>query len=253
MQVREEGGTSTFVLLLASLYQAQPSHPPPPPSLCTFLSALDAFCLLEVYEYLSALALDTDPTFDTTPTAASTQHSAAAVLEEDKMAAMRQAHENAKGLPLVTNPPRKEGPPVRPRDLCVVADHMFQGLGKQLRLCGVDARVLPSDASSYELVKVSISEERIILTSGKSFYWARNRVPEHLCYFVAAKKPMDQVKEVLEYYNVRVTADDIMSRCQVGLSGTTMRGGTRLCGRRGRSEVGGGAEGGCVGGGAGWG
>ena len=239
MQVRVERGTSIFILLRASLYLAQPSHTPsPPPS----LSALDAFCLLQVYDYLSALALDADPAFDTTPTAASTQHSAAAVLEEDKMATMRQARENAKGLPLVTNPPQKEGPPVRPRDLRVVADHMFQGLGKQLRLCGVDARVLPSDASSYELVKVSISEERIILTSGKSFYWARNHVPEHLCYFVAAKKPMDQVKEVLEYYNVRVTADDIMSRCQVGPSGTAMRGGAMLCGRRGRSEVGGGAE-----------
>ena len=169
-----------------------------------------------MYDYLTTLALAADPNFDTAPTAASTRQSAAAVLEEDKMAAMRQAHENAKGLPLPTNPPKKAGPPLRPRDLRVVADFMFQGLGKQLRLCGIDARVLPSDASSYELVRISISEGRIILTSGKAFYWARNHAPEHLCYFVAAKKPMDQVKEVLEYYNVCVTADDIMSRCQVG-------------------------------------
>lgn len=131
------------------------------------------------------------------------------------MAAMRQAHEIAKGSPLPTNPPRKGGSPVSPGDLRVVADFMFQGLGKQLRLCGVDSRVLPNDASSYELVKICISEDRIVLTSGKAFYWTRNHVPEHLCYFVTMKKPMDQVKEVLEYYNVRVTADDIMSRCQV--------------------------------------
>lgn len=177
--------------------------------------ALDAFCLLELYDYLSALALAADPKFDTSPTSPSTRKSASAVLEEDKMAAMRQAQESAKGLPLPTNPPRKVGAPIRPRDLHVVADFMFQGLGKQLRLCGVDSKVLSNDASSYELVKISIRENRVILTSGKAFYWTRNHVPEHLCYFVTMKKPMDQVKEVLEYYNVRVTAEDIMSRCQV--------------------------------------
>ena len=161
-----------------------------------------------------------DPNFDPAPTGPSTQKSVSAVFEEEKEAALRQAQAQANGKPLVTNPPKKAGPQIRPKDLRIIADTMFQGLGRHLRICGVDAKMLSNNSSTYELVKTSIAENRVILTSGKAFFWARNNVPDHLCYHVHSKKPSDQVREVLEYYDVKLTENDILSRCQVSVFGS---------------------------------
>jgi hypothetical protein len=183
-------------------------------------AALDAYCLLEVYHYLREEARAVDPNFDPAPTGPSTQKSVSAVFEEEKEAALRQAQAQANGKPLVTNPPKKAGPQIRPKDLRIIADTMFQGLGRHLRICGVDAKMLSNNSSTYELVKTSIAENRVILTSGKAFFWARNNVPDHLCYHVHSKKPSDQVREVLEYYDVKLTENDILSRCQVSVFGS---------------------------------
>ena len=177
--------------------------------------------MLEVYGYLKDEAISVDPNFDPAPTGPSTRKSVCAVFEEEKEEALRRVQAMANGKPLVTNPPKKPGPSIRPRDLRVLADLMFQGLGRHLRVCGVDAKILTNDCSSYDLVKRSIEENRVILTSGKAFFWARNNVPDHLCYHVNSKRPSDQVREVLDYFNVKVTEDDILSRCQVSGCGYT--------------------------------
>lgn len=43
----------------------------------------------------------------------------------------------------------------------------------------------------------------------------RSQVPEGMCMCVPAGTAKEQVAEVLRYYNVRVTPEDIFSRCQV--------------------------------------
>ena len=178
-----------------------------------YFVALDAYCLLEIYEFLCKKVVAVDPKFDLEPTLDSTRKSASAVIEEEVDMAYREVcHVRLRSS---SNPPKLLGPPTKPKDLSIIVDYMFQGLGRQLRVCGVDMAILSNEQSRCKMVKIAIRENRIILTSGKSFFWARNQVPDQLCYHVMTKKPQDQVKEVLEYFNVQVTKHDIFSRCQV--------------------------------------
>ena len=53
------------------------------------------------------------------------------------------------------NPPKRTGPKMSPKDIKLVVDTMLQGLGKQLRSCGADVRILDTDKHHYDAIKVS--------------------------------------------------------------------------------------------------
>lgn len=53
------------------------------------------------------------------------------------------------------NPPKRTGPKIRPKDIRLVVDTMLQGLGRQLRSCGMDVLILTNDKHHYDAIKVS--------------------------------------------------------------------------------------------------
>lgn len=52
--------------------------------------------------------------------------------------------------------PVQGGEPISVRSLSVVVDTMLQGLGRQLRCCGVDVKILSTGTSHDEAAKVNI-------------------------------------------------------------------------------------------------
>ena len=54
------------------------------------------------------------------------------------------------------NHPLFKGPPRRATSLKVVCDTMLQGLGRQLRLCGVDTRILNNSEDHSSAIMVCL-------------------------------------------------------------------------------------------------
>ncbi|GFO49630.1 exonuclease mut-7 homolog isoform x1 [Plakobranchus ocellatus] len=117
-----------------------------------------------------------------------------------------------------TSPPSASPPtqPIRPQQLRVVCDNMLQGLGSQLRTCGVDTAILGPNSRHTEAVEVSKREDRIILTTGKIFDQIRASVHSGMCLRVPHNIPgRDQCVFVLKHFRVNVQKEDIFSRCAV--------------------------------------
>eukprot|EP00118_Oscarella_pearsei_P008417 m.43156 g.43156 ORF g.43156 m.43156 type:complete len:895 (+) comp33420_c0_seq3:117-2801(+) len=169
-------------------------------------AALDAHCLLDVYKVLCKKA---------------EQLSSELKKDVNVEPELRKGRTKG-GLPLklpdcldICNPPPREGPSIRPRDFQVVVDNMLQGLGKQLRSCGVDTLIVTEKEDHQRAVKAAKTEGRIILTSGVPFLTLRVQVPFGMCYHVEMATAREQVVSVLSHFKVKVTKDDIFSRCQV--------------------------------------
>jgi len=92
---------------------------------------------------------------------------------------------------------------------------MLQGLGKTLRCCGVDTITLQNGERHMKAVELCIQENRVILTVGKPFYQMRGCVPQEMCMSVPVGCVEDQLSAIFKRYNIRVTAKDLFSRCQV--------------------------------------
>ena len=69
----------------------------------------------------------------------------------------------------VSNPPKVTGAPMSVADFNVVVDTMLQGLGKQLRSCGVDVKILATADSHDKAAEIARKDNRVILTSGMPF------------------------------------------------------------------------------------
>ena len=48
-----------------------------------------------------------------------------------------------------------QGPALRPSEVAVVCDNMLQGLGRYLRACGIDVKILSNDDDHDVAAKVS--------------------------------------------------------------------------------------------------
>jgi len=106
-------------------------------------------------------------------------------------------------------------PYLRPKDLRVVCDTMLQGLGRQLRLCGVDVSILDSGQPHDDAARIAMEEDRIILTCGKTVEMLSKHVPPGHCLQIENTQAKLQCLQVMHHFNVRVTSSDIFSRCQV--------------------------------------
>ena len=92
---------------------------------------------------------------------------------------------------------------------------MLQGLGRQLRLCGVDVRILGNADDHDVAAKVALDDQRVILTCGKTFDRLKKFVPPGRCVNVNPAQAKLQCLQVLQHFNVRVDPTDIFSRCQL--------------------------------------
>ncbi|EFN66105.1 Probable exonuclease mut-7-like protein [Camponotus floridanus] len=99
----------------------------------------------------------------------------------------------------------------------VVCDSMLGGLSSKLRMCGVDCVHVLFDQGGDDSAKLAMRENRILLTRNKNYERFKQYLPlfEENCYRVMADTPDNQLREVLRYFGVIVTQNDIFSRCQI--------------------------------------
>jgi uncharacterized protein with PIN domain len=92
---------------------------------------------------------------------------------------------------------------------------MLQGLGKNLRRCGVDTAILENRMDHMECVRYAQDEQRYILTKGNVFNKLYGYVPIGHCLKIHSDNVDEQLKEFIDYYKVNVTKGDVFSVCQV--------------------------------------
>lgn len=90
-----------------------------------------------------------------------------------------------------------------------LADENVGKLGKWLRILGYDAAYY-SPASDAELAGRAIKEKRIILTRDHDFL--ERNLSQH-CLLLESTNPIEQLKQVIDTFNLTPTKDKIFSRC----------------------------------------
>lgn len=181
-------------------------------------AALDAYVLLEVYDELISQAQKLKMNIDLEPPVSMKWMKPS---KSDKLKAKARGQK----FTFKDNSPRnkqctaprgdKPAPALPPGQLRVVVDSMLQGLGRQLRSCGVDVYILENYEDHDHTVEISKTQNRIVLTNGNPYVMVRSHVGEHMCYCVQSVTAREQVMEVMEHFGIRVKPEDIFSRCQV--------------------------------------
>ncbi|RWS16936.1 exonuclease mut-7-like protein [Dinothrombium tinctorium] len=95
-----------------------------------------------------------------------------------------------------------------------IADTMLQGLGRNLRICGADVRILHINDRDMEVVEFAQSTGSVILTSGHRFHYLKRHVPAGKCCNVPnGICSYDQLKIIVRRFNLRLSKEDLLSRC----------------------------------------
>ncbi|XP_076171130.1 exonuclease mut-7 homolog isoform X2 [Ptiloglossa arizonensis] len=97
----------------------------------------------------------------------------------------------------------------------VVCDSMLGRLTSKLRICGCDCIHIASDQYGERSVRIAKKENRVFLTRRKEYLKFSHYLPLGNNYLILADIPDDQLREVLNYFEVLVTKRDIFSRCRV--------------------------------------
>ncbi|XP_023687613.1 exonuclease mut-7 homolog [Paramormyrops kingsleyae] len=182
-------------------------------------AANDAYCLLDVY-----LALSQDPARYSLPAnlccapagQAGNCKEAKKLKEKRKQARPPRVTPGDPGAAGGVLPSAVQlGPPMEPRQLRVVCDNMLQGLGRYLRCLGVDVLMLENTDDHRVAAKLARAEGRVILTCGQPYQTLKSQVGEGRCLLLdCSEKARDQAVRVLRHFRIRLTPDDIFSRCQ---------------------------------------
>ncbi|XP_038070951.1 exonuclease mut-7 homolog isoform X2 [Patiria miniata] len=174
-------------------------------------AALDAYCLLEIYTFLKTKVSDAWLDIDMEPTYCSKTPKQPKSKTKERKPPKKKA--TLHGFKSVI---QDSSQPLRPGDLSVVCDTMLQGLGRQLRACGVDVKILETSDEHDEAARIAFKDGRVILTSGTPYQTLKSQVGEGKCLAVDTKcNARQQTVHVFEHFNVRVRQEDVFSRCQV--------------------------------------
>ncbi len=93
-----------------------------------------------------------------------------------------------------------------------IADCMLGKLAKWLRMLGHDTLYI-NGADDDELVRIAVREDRILLTRDRRL--CDRRMVRMRCVFVNWGSTAAQVRQVFEYWNMRVSEDSLFTRCTV--------------------------------------
>ncbi|XP_018304800.1 exonuclease mut-7 homolog isoform X2 [Mycetomoellerius zeteki] len=97
----------------------------------------------------------------------------------------------------------------------VVCDSMLGGLSSKLRMCGIDCIHVLFDQGGDDSARLAMRENRILLTRNKNYEKFKQYLPLENCYRIMADTADNQLCEVLNYFGIVVTQNDIFSRCQI--------------------------------------
>ncbi|XP_008191355.1 exonuclease mut-7 homolog [Tribolium castaneum] len=174
-------------------------------------AALDAYCLIEVYDVIKGCCEKAEFPFDETCYNLMTNEKA------PKKKAKKPVQKKPKPLQAdeeIAQPPSPHSSQVPAASIKVVCDTMLQGLGKNLRRCGIDTAILENYMDHMECVRYAQDEQRYILTKGNVFNKLYGYVPLGHCLRVNSDNVDEQLKEFVDYYKVNVTVNDVFSVCQ---------------------------------------
>ncbi|KAI4470635.1 5' exonuclease domain-containing protein [Holotrichia oblita] len=172
-------------------------------------AALDAYCLIQVYDVLKSCSETVGFPFD------DTCYNLMSTTKFKKKKSKTLSKSKSKDVIKVNpQPPSPHYEPVPADKISFVCDTMLQGLGKSLRRCGIDSAILENNADHKECVRHYQDERRYILTRGQIFNMLMGYVPAGHCFNVQSDDIDEQLKLVLDYFNINVTKDHVFSRCQ---------------------------------------
>ncbi|XP_071443856.1 exonuclease mut-7 homolog isoform X2 [Hetaerina americana] len=181
-------------------------------------AALDAYCLLEVYDFLKKSSIEQNIVFEEAVSSSMKDHKSSHEKQrkgKGKGKKIRKPFDPMTFLNAQNVEPISELPPVSASSIKMVCDTMVQGLGRKLRSIGVDSWVLQATDNPDTCIKVSQRDRRVILTRGSNYKRYLRYVAPEFCYAVQNDQLEDQIKEVVRHFNIVVREEDIFSRCQV--------------------------------------
>lgn len=165
-------------------------------------AALDARCLIDIYNYLNAKAqeLDIDDWINMKPKAPQAKS------------------KNSKKMKMVASgsknffPVESKQRAVAAKEFHVVCDAMLQGLAKKLRLCGVDAIALENGQSSDDCIEFFEKDKRVVLSRGAAYQRLSKFIPSGYVYHVESERAEEQLVEVTQAFKVTLEPDDVVTR-----------------------------------------
>lgn len=100
-------------------------------------------------------------------------------------------------------------------DCKFLCDTMLAGLGKQLRKYGIDTVILENgERPSAKLQGQTFVKDELSIVTRPSKY--RQFLKYGVVYGVKSDNVKEQLAEVLDFFNIEVTENDIFTRCMVG-------------------------------------
>ncbi|KAK7083667.1 hypothetical protein SK128_013603, partial [Halocaridina rubra] len=141
-----------------------------------FYAALDARCLIEIYQYLNEKAelLEIRDWRGIKPKAPS---------KDLKKSTGKKMEISASNVTLLDT----KQSPILARDSRFVCDTMLQGLAKKLRLCGVDAIALENGQSSDECIPYFEKDMRVVLSRGSAYVRLSRYIPAEYLFHVQSE------------------------------------------------------------------
>ncbi|KAG7169011.1 Exonuclease mut-7-like, partial [Homarus americanus] len=167
-------------------------------------AALDVRCLLDVYAYLNQQAQDLN-----IPNWKDIKHKVV-VKPKTKTKPTKSFPVSEANTP--QNDTRGKNP-VNAADFQVICDTMVQGLAKQLRSCGIDAKALDNGESCDRCIEYFEKEKRVVLTRGGSYRRLLKYIPAEYVYNVQSEVGREQLAEVIKAFNIKVTVSNVFARC----------------------------------------
>lgn len=173
-----------------------------------YYAGLDAYCLIQVYDVIKECFGRVNCSFDDLCYSL-VQHE-----KSPRKKTKKNHHRRKNADDDMVQPPSPHIESVEAHEIKVVCDTMLQGLGKNLRRCGIDTVILENDQDHKECARYAIDEKRYILTKKGPFKVLNGYVPAGHCLNVNSNHVDEQLQEVLDFYKVKVTKDHVFSRCQ---------------------------------------
>jgi len=181
-------------------------------------AALDAYCLVEIYDRIYEAVSENDSLqkqFNIMEKNLKRNDNKPPKPSKKKKKVDQLLSDENKNKNDVAIPDAVIGTPIEPPELRVVCDNMLEGLCKQLRKLGVDAVTITGGDHWEKCGAIAQNENRIILTRSSRQRCFSDFVPGGRCYAVRGDRATDQMAEVVQHFHVRQTDEYIFSRCML--------------------------------------
>lgn len=188
-----------------------------------YYAALDAYCLLEIYNVIQVALQQINIDITDFITTMKTQLNSSLMIKKSKKPKPPQ-----KDRRIQKRVEKEEGrmtaamefannclPYVSAKDIKFVCSHMLEGLGRALRKIGIDTEILTKNDYFDDCAKIANRENRIILTRDTSYERLSQHVERLRCFNVYPDRVDEQVLEVIKNYKIVVKEEDVFSRCQL--------------------------------------